>query len=82
MSAPRRSLGPVIAYMLTLLGLVLAGIWVWDALHRTPAQRSAPEAQGAAPRVAGTPPNGETFSAAERQQLENVLRQKSAGRAQ
>lgn len=81
MSAPRRSLGPVIAYMLTLLGLVLAGIWLWDALHRTPAQRPAPEAQTAPPHAAGTPPHGETFSAAERQQLENILRQKSAGRA-
>jgi hypothetical protein len=92
-SAPRRSLGPVIAYMLTLLGLVLGGIWMWNALQRTPVLRTSPEVQAtplpatepaapaAPPQTAGPAPRGEAFSATERQQLENILRQKSGGKA-
>jgi hypothetical protein len=102
MSTPRRSLGPVIAYMLTLLGLVLGGIWVWNALRTRPAPPGAPATSAAPPRIrpeadaapaphtdpqahavpphaAGPPPSGEAFSATERQQLENILRQKPAG---
>ena len=90
MSAPRRSLGPVIAYLLTLLGLVLGGIWLWKAVHTTPAphaEREAHVAPGpgnvpaahAAPRQSvATPPSREEFSAAERQQLDSILRRKPA----
>jgi hypothetical protein len=101
-SKPRRSLGPVIAYMLTLLGLVLGGIWVWNALRTRPAPRAGPqvglppprvrpevgtalaprtgpEAHPGPPQTAGTGRSGEDLTAADRQRLENILRQKSAG---
>ena len=78
---PRRSLGPVIAYLLTLLGLVLGGIWLWSAVRAHRAAHCVPEAHAAPAPTAGTPQPGETFSATERRQLETILRQKSAGRA-
>ncbi len=78
MSEPRRSLGPVIAYLLTLLGLVLAGIWLWSAMRHSPAAHdghAAPAVQQ--PPMSGAPPPGEDFSTSERQQLEDILRHKA-----
>lgn len=76
MSEPRRSLGPVIAYMLTLLGLVLGGIWLWSALRSTPAPRTAGETHVPVEQTARTPPSSEEFSVTERKALEDILRRK------
>ncbi len=76
MSQPRRSLGPIIAYMLTLLGLVLGGIWLWSALHAAPSRRGAPVASVALPHAENTRPGGEEIGAAEREQLDEILRRR------
>jgi hypothetical protein len=76
-SESRRSLGPVIAYMLTLLGLVLGGIWLWSAVHTTPAPRSVRESQVQPAPTASTSPSSEEFSATEHQALEEILRRKA-----
>lgn len=79
MSQPRRSLGPVIAYMLTLLGLVLGGIWLWSALQGTPSRRGGQDGAVALPQAGSTPAGGEELGATERRQLEDILRRRQAG---
>jgi hypothetical protein len=63
--------------MLTLLGLVLGGIWLWSALRTTPAPRTAGDTQVPSEQSARTPPSSEEFSATERKALEDILRRKS-----
>ena len=75
MSQPRRSVGPVIAYMLTLLGLLLSGIWLWNAVHGTLGGQGGQTAQVAQPPQ--TPPAGEEIDASARRQLDDILRQHS-----
>lgn len=71
MSRPRRSLGPIIAYLLTLLGLVLAGIWLWTALRRPPSPPPIPQAPSV---TSTTPPATDEFTASERRQLDDIIR--------
>lgn len=79
MSQPRRSIGPVIAYMLTLLGLILGGIWLWNAVHGTLAPHGGQAVPATLPQAATTPAGGEDIGTAERQQLNDVLRRHPAG---
>jgi len=65
--------------MLTLLGLVLAGIWLWSAVHTAPAPRRRSTVPAVSPQTAGSPPNSEEISPTERQQLETILKDKAAG---